>query len=118
MASSLVTAGLALAAVSFTGRAVLRSSQAWSKILQQSWKSLPTSDSLLGSRYYKGGFEVKMNKREAGLILGVSSTASRSKLKDAHKRVMLLNHPDRGGSPYLAAKINEAKDLLDVGKSR
>lgn len=54
-----------------------------------------------------------MNKREASLILGVSPTASKGKIKEHFMKVMSANHPDRGGSPYLAAKINEAKDLLE-----
>lgn len=81
-------------------------------------KNLPKfdSESLASSKYYRGGFEPKMSKREASLILGISPTASKTKLKEAHKRIMLLNHPDKGGSPYLAAKINEAKDLIDSHK--
>ena len=86
-----------------------------SQKMAEAMKNLPKfdSESLASSKYYRGGFEPKMSKREASLILGVSPTASKIKVKDAHKKIMLLNHPDRGGSPYLAAKINEAKDLMD-----
>ncbi|CAH8826429.1 unnamed protein product [Trichobilharzia szidati] len=71
----------------------------------------------LNEKYYRGGFEPNMSKREAALILGVSQQSSKNKIKDAHKRIMLLNHPDRGGSPYLAAKINQAKDMLESNKT-
>lgn len=62
--------------------------------------------------YYKGGFEKKMNRREACLILGVTDNITRKELKETHKKLMMLNHPDSGGSTYLASKINQAKDLL------
>lgn len=55
-----------------------------------------------------------MSPKEALQILNLrESTLTKAKLKDTHRRIMLLNHPDRGGSPYLATKINEAKDILE-----
>jgi DnaJ homolog subfamily C member 19 len=86
--------------------------------MSEAMKNLPKLDaeSLANSKYYRGGFEPKMSKREAALILGVSPTASKVKIKDMHKKIMLANHPDKGGSPYLAAKINEAKDMMDSQK--
>ncbi|KAG5674170.1 putative Mitochondrial import inner membrane translocase subunit TIM14 [Polypedilum vanderplanki] len=115
MTGGLILAGLTAAAIGFGGRYLLRQIPNASQKMTEAMKNLPKfdSESLANSKYYRGGFEPKMSKREAALILGVSPSASKSKIKDAHKKIMLLNHPDKGGSPYVAAKINEAKDLLD-----
>lgn len=74
------------------------------------------SSDWLARTFYDGGFEEKMSKREAALILGVRESATQERIKDCHRKILLLNHPDRGGSAYMAAKINEAKDVLLKGK--
>lgn len=69
--------------------------------------------------YYKGGFQAEMNRREAALILGLRESAAEERIKEAHRRIMIANHPDSGGSSFIAAKVNEAKDmLLGKGKSK
>jgi DnaJ family protein C protein 19 len=70
----------------------------------------------VGSKYYEGGFEERMSRREAALILGVRESSSAKRIKEAHRRILILNHPDTGGSNYLASKVNEAKELLLKGK--
>lgn len=64
------------------------------------------------NKMYPGGFYSQMTRREAQLILGVMQTTEPSAIKLKHRTLMLNNHPDNGGSTYLATKINEAKDML------
>jgi len=53
-----------------------------------------------------------MSHTEACQILGVETDAGKSEIIAAHKRLIQRIHPDRGGSSYLAVKINQAKDFL------
>lgn len=98
-------AGIAIAAAALAGRYGI---QAW-----QALKARPPKPRI--RKFYDGGFQPTMNKREAALILGIRENAPPDKVKEAHRRVMVANHPDAGGSHYLASKINEAKDVM-LGK--
>ena len=54
----------------------------------------------------------RMTTAEAAQVLGVDEAATPEEIRNAHRRLIGQLHPDKGGTDYLASKINEARDFL------
>lgn len=65
-----------------------------------------------GSQRRSSAAAGRMSRDEAFAVLGLPKGADQQAIRAAHRRLMKDFHPDHGGSDYLAAKINEAKDVL------
>jgi hypothetical protein len=53
-----------------------------------------------------------MTRKEALAILGLKDGASEREIREVYHRLMLKIHPDKGGSAYFAAKLNQARETL------
>jgi len=65
-------------------------------------------------QFIEGGFKDKMDMEEAYSILALPTNAKRADVLERYRVLMKANHPDLGGSPYISAKVNEAKDFLSL----
>ena len=76
---------------------------------ESGWREYAQRGAGAGARPAGGG---KMTEEEAYQILGIQPGANTEEISRAHRSLIKKLHPDQGGTTYLAARINEAKDVL------
>jgi len=75
------------------------------------WREHAQGDAGAGSGRSSSS-SAKMTEEEAYQILGIQAGATTEEITRAHRTLMKKLHPDQGGTTYLAARVNEAKDVL------
>lgn len=75
--------------------------EAWLDRAHPDWREAPPATT-----------EGPMDRAEALAVLGLEEGATEAEIRAAHRRLMRSAHPDQGGSAWLAARLNAARDLL------
>jgi DnaJ-class molecular chaperone len=77
------------------------------------WRGTGGGDETGGGRESgTAGAGGSMSRDQAYEVLGLHPGATETEIREAHRKLLMANHPDKGGSTFIAAQINQAKDVL------
>lgn len=108
-----ILAGLGVVSAVAIARAAYRARVRLNKLPLSAFGVIDLQKENTNAPFLLGGFYEKMTYAEAIEILQLPPSPTLQQVQKHHRRIMLANHPDRGGSTYMALKINEARDLIE-----